>query len=65
MIYPGLKSHPQHALAKRQMQGYGGIISIEVKGGLKKARSMLERCQLFAWPNHLAASKVSSSIPPS
>ena len=36
------------ALAKRQMQGYGGIISIEVKGGLKKARSMLERCHLFA-----------------
>ncbi len=48
VIYPGLKSHPQHALAKRQMQGYGGIISIEVKGGLKKARSMLERCHLFA-----------------
>lgn len=48
VIYPGLKSHPQHALAKRQMQGFGGIISIEVKGGLKKARSMLERCHLFA-----------------
>ncbi|MHB8428451.1 MAG: trans-sulfuration enzyme family protein [Acidiferrobacterales bacterium] len=48
VIYPGLKSHPQHALAKRQMQGYGGIISIEVKGGLKKARTMLERCHLFA-----------------
>lgn len=48
VIYPGLKSHPQHALAKRQMHGYGGIISIEVKGGLKKARSMLERCHLFA-----------------
>ena len=48
VIYPGLKSHPQHALAKRQMQGYGGIISIEIKGGLKKARSMLERCHLFA-----------------
>jgi cystathionine gamma-lyase len=48
VIYPGLKSHPQHALAKRQMHGHGGIISIEVKGGLKKARSMLERCHLFA-----------------
>jgi cystathionine gamma-lyase len=48
VIYPGLKSHPQHALAKRQMDGFGGIISIEVKGGLKKARSMLERCHLFA-----------------
>jgi len=48
MIYPGLKSHPQHALAKRQMDGYGGIISIEIKGGLKKAKRMLERCKLFA-----------------
>ncbi len=47
VIYPGLTSHPQHALAKRQMDGYGGIITIEVKGGLKKARCMLERCQLF------------------
>lgn len=48
VIYPGLKSHPQHALAKRQMDGFGGIISIEVKGGLKAARKMLERCELFA-----------------
>ncbi|WP_158883416.1 PLP-dependent aspartate aminotransferase family protein [Rhodanobacter sp. L36] len=48
VIYPGLKSHPQHKLAKRQMDGYGGIISMEVKGGLKKARRMLERCELFA-----------------
>jgi cystathionine gamma-lyase len=48
VIYPGLKSHPQHALAKRQMDGYGGIITIEVKGGLKKARRTLERCELFA-----------------
>lgn len=48
VIYPGLRSHPQHALAKRQMDGFGGIISIEVKGGLRKARRMLERCKLFA-----------------
>jgi len=48
VIYPGLKSHPQHALAKRQMDGFGGIISVEVKGGLKKARRVLERCHLFA-----------------
>ncbi len=48
VIYPGLKSHPQHALARRQMDGYGGIISVEIKGGLKKARRMLERCELFA-----------------
>lgn len=48
VIYPGLKSHPQYDLARRQMYGFGGIISIYVKGGLKKARRMLERCELFA-----------------
>lgn len=48
VIYPGLKSHPQHALARRQMHGFGGIVTIVVKGGLKKARRMLERCELFA-----------------
>ncbi|HET9034513.1 MAG TPA: PLP-dependent aspartate aminotransferase family protein [Dokdonella sp.] len=48
VIYPGLKSHPQHALAKRQMDGFGGIISVEIKGGLRKSRRMLERCKLFA-----------------
>lgn len=48
VIYPGLKSHPQYALAKRQMDGFGGIISVEVKGGLKRAKRMLERCELFA-----------------
>ena len=47
--YPGLRSHPQHALAKRQMRGgFGGMISIEVKGGLKAARRFLERCRIFA-----------------
>jgi len=48
VIYPGLRSHPQHALARRQMDGFGGIISIEVRGGLRKARRVLERCSLFA-----------------
>ena len=47
VIYPGLKSHPQYALASRQMHGGGGIVTIEVKGGLKAARRMLERCHLF------------------
>ncbi len=48
VIYPGLKSHPQHALAAKQMQGFGGIVSIYVKGGLPAARQMMERCHLFA-----------------
>jgi cystathionine gamma-lyase len=48
VIYPGLESHPQHALAKRQMAGFGGMISLYVKGGADAARRMLERCELFA-----------------
>lgn len=48
VIYRGLKSHPQHLLAKKQMPGFGGIIIIVVKGGLRKARRMLERCELFS-----------------
>jgi cystathionine gamma-lyase len=48
VIYPGLQSHPQHVLAARQMQGFGGIVSIYVKGGLPAARQMMERCHLFA-----------------
>ncbi len=47
VIYPGLESHPQHALAARQMHGFGGIVSIYVKGGLDGARKMMERCHLF------------------
>ena len=48
VIYPGLASHPQHALAKRQMHGFGGMISIYVKGGADAARRFMERCRLFA-----------------
>lgn len=49
VIYPGLDSHPQHDLAMRQMNGLGGgIISIDVRGGLEKSRRMLERCELFS-----------------
>ncbi|MDT8322120.1 MAG: cystathionine gamma-synthase [Xanthomonadales bacterium] len=49
VIYPGLPDHPQHALVMRQMSGLGGgIISVDLHGGLEKSRSMLERCSLFA-----------------
>lgn len=49
VIYPGLEDHPQHELAMRQMNGQGGgIISVDIKGGLEAARRMLERCELFA-----------------
>ena len=48
VIYPGLKSHPQHDLAKEQMPYFGGMISIIVKGGLKKAKEFLENCKIFS-----------------
>jgi cystathionine gamma-lyase len=46
--YPGLPSHPQHALAKRQMHGFGGMISFELATDLAGARRFLEACQIFA-----------------
>jgi cystathionine gamma-lyase len=48
VLYPGLKSHPQHALAKEQMTGMGGMITFYIKGGLEEARIFLESVQLFA-----------------
>lgn len=48
VIYPGLSSHPQHALAKRQMKnGCSGIVTFFVKGGLAEARTFLERLRIF------------------
>ena len=47
VIYPGLPSHPQHELAKRQMHGFGGLVSVYVRGGLPAARRVMERCKLF------------------
>ncbi len=47
VFYPGLESHPQHALARRQMNGFGGIISIELETDLAGARRFLERCEVF------------------
>jgi cystathionine gamma-lyase len=46
--YPGLPDHPQHALALRQMSGFGGMVTIELEGGLAEARRFLERVELFA-----------------
>lgn len=47
VIYPGLESHPQHELAKRQMDGFGGIVSIRLKGGFEAAKRFCERTKLF------------------
>ena len=48
VIYPGLESHPQHELAKKQMHGFGGIVTILVKGGGEASTKMLEKCHIFA-----------------
>ncbi|HUQ46307.1 MAG TPA: PLP-dependent aspartate aminotransferase family protein [Gemmatimonadaceae bacterium] len=47
VIYPGLPSHPQHDLAKRQMSGFGGMISVEL-GTKQRANTVLSRCRLFS-----------------
>ena len=48
VIYPGLSSHPQHALARRQMRGFGGMLSIRTRSDLAGTKRFLERCELFA-----------------
>ncbi len=48
VVYPGLESHPQYELAKKQMAGFGGMITIYLKGDLAKARSFLENVKIFA-----------------
>jgi cystathionine gamma-lyase len=73
VFYPGLASHPQHALARRQMNGsYGGIVTAVLRGGLAAARGTLERCRLFALAESLGgvesliehpASMTHSSLP--
>ena len=48
VIYPGLDSHPQHELAMKQMNGFGGIISIEINGGLDASKKFLEKTKIFS-----------------
>ena len=47
VIYPGLKSHPQHKLAKTQMNAFGGMISAYIKGSQAMTEQVLSRCELF------------------
>jgi cystathionine gamma-lyase len=48
VVYPGLKSHPQHELGKKQMSGPGGMITFFIKGGINESRKFLENVKLFA-----------------
>jgi len=48
VIYPGLPSHPQHALARRQMSGFGGMLTFVIRGGLPAATAFLRAVRIFA-----------------
>jgi len=48
VVYPGLPSHPQHGLARKQMKGFGGMLTFEIKGGLPAARKFLKAVKVFA-----------------
>jgi cystathionine gamma-lyase len=48
VVYPGLTSHPQHDLAKKQMKGFGGMITFFIKGGIDESRRFLENVRIFA-----------------
>jgi len=61
--YPGLPSHPQHALAQRQMHAFGAMISVEVKGTADDARRFLERCHLFTLAESLGGVESLISLP--
>jgi cystathionine gamma-lyase len=47
VLYPGLKSHPQHELAKKQMSGFGGMLSFEIDGGYREAKRLVESTKIF------------------
>ena len=53
VTYPGLESHPQHELAKRQMTGFGGMLTFQLKGGLGAAITLSEKIKIFAYATSL------------
>ncbi len=55
VVYPGLTSHPQHAIATRQMKGFGGIVTVELDRDLEATKRFLERCQIFTLAESLGA----------
>ncbi|HEX9604985.1 MAG TPA: aminotransferase class I/II-fold pyridoxal phosphate-dependent enzyme [Myxococcales bacterium] len=46
VFYPGLPSHPDHAVAREQMKGFGGVVSFQVEGGLREASRLVDACKL-------------------
>lgn len=65
VYYPGLPSHPQHPLAEKQMSGFGGMISFELKGGLEAGARMMDRMRLCALATSLGDVRTLISHPAS
>ena len=63
VYYPGLESHPQHELAKRQMSGFGGMLSFEVRGGLDAAKKFVESLKIFSLAESLGGVESLIEIP--
>jgi cystathionine gamma-lyase len=63
VYYPGLVSHPQHELARRQMRAFGAMISVEVADSPEDARRFLERCRLFTLAESLGGVESLISLP--
>ncbi len=63
VYYPGLKSHPQHILARKQMTGYSGMLSFEIKGGLKNAVKFVESLEIFILAESLGGVESLIEIP--
>jgi len=62
--YPGLKSHPDHELAKKQMRGFGAMLAVEVKGSESKARKVAESCRIFQLAESLGGVESLIGYPP-
>jgi len=63
VYYPGLESHPDHALAKRQMRGYGGMLCVDVGGGQARAERFFDRLQVFRRAASLGGVESLCSLP--
>ena len=63
VYYPGLASHPDHAIAKRQMSGFGGMVCIDVKGGEEAACRAFDRLQLIRRAASLGGTESLCSLP--
>jgi cystathionine beta-lyase/cystathionine gamma-synthase len=64
VYYPGLTSHPQHELAKRQMRGFGGMVSFEIKGGFPAVERLVARLKLFVLAESLGGVESLLCYPP-